>query len=165
MSDSTFPPANPKWMTWTGRVLTVLLAALLTFSAVMKFTAPPLDPAKVAANAAKADAAAAATEEGAAKAGKTEEMPSVAEEFHRLGYQDKTTRPIAIAEIGSTILYVIPQTAVLGAILLTGYLGGATATHVRIDDPFVGPIVIGVLVWLGIFLREPRLRALIPWRR
>ncbi len=163
MSDSTLPPANPKWMTWTGRVLTVLLAALLTFSAVMKFTAPPLDPTKVAATATP-DATDGANE-GEAKEGEPHEMPSVAEEFHRLGYQDKTTRPIAIAEIGSTILYVIPQTAVLGAILLTGYLGGATATHVRIDDPFVGPIVIGVLVWLGIFLREPRLRALIPWRR
>ena len=164
MSDSTLPPANPKWMTWTGRVLTVLLAALLTFSAVMKFMAPPLDPAKVATTA-TADASADAGKEGEAKEGEPQEMPSVAEEFHRLGYQDKTTRPIAIAEIGSTILYVIPQTAVLGAILLTGYLGGATATHVRIDDPFVGPIMIGVLVWLGIFLREPRLRALIPWRR
>jgi hypothetical protein len=53
---------------------------------------------------------------------------------------------------------------VLGAILLTGYLGGAIATHVRIDDPFIPPLVGGVLMWLGIFLREPRLRALVPWR-
>jgi hypothetical protein len=165
MSDATLPPANPKWMTWTGRVLTVLLAALLTFSAVMKFIAPPLDPAKVAATAAKADAAADAAEEGEAKAGKAEEMPSVAEEFHRLGYPQNTTRPIAAAEIGGAILYLIPQTAVLGAIVLTGYLGGATATHVRVEDPFAGPIVIGVLVWLALFLREPRLRAMVPWRR
>jgi xanthine/uracil permease len=62
-------------------------------------------------------------------------------------------------------VYVIPQTSVLGAILLTGYLGGAVATHVRIDDNFVPPIVMGVLVWLGLFLRDPRLRALIPLRR
>jgi hypothetical protein len=54
---------------------------------------------------------------------------------------------------------------VLGAILLTGYLGGATATHVRIGDPFYGPIVFGVLVWLGLFLRDGRLRALVPLRR
>jgi hypothetical protein len=165
MSDSTLPPTNPKWMTWTGRVLTALVAALLTFSAVMKFMAPPLDPAKVAATAAKADAGADAAKEGEAKEEEAEEMPSVAEEFHRLGYPQNTTRPIAMAEIGSAILYVIPQTAVLGAIVLTGYLGGATATHVRIGDPYFGPIVMGVLAWLGIFLRDPRLRALIPWRR
>jgi hypothetical protein len=165
MIDSTLPPANPRWMTWTGWLLTLLLVALLTFSAVMKFMAPPLDPAKVAATAAKADAAADAAEEDVAKAAKAEEMPSVAEEFHRLGYPEKTTRPIAAAEIGGAILFLIPQTAVLGAIVLTGYLGGATATHVRVEDPFVGPIVIGVLVWLALFLREPRLRALIPWRR
>jgi hypothetical protein len=161
MSESTLPPANPKWMTWTGRVLTVLLAALLTFSAVMKFIAPPLDPAKMAA---KADTDVAASDD-ASKEAKGEEMPSVAEEFARLGYQEKATIPIAVAEIASTVLYVIPQTTVLGAILLTGYLGGATATHVRIDDPFVGPIIIGVLAWLGVFLREPRLRAILPWRR
>lgn len=152
MSETTLPPANPKWMTWTGRVLTVLLAALLTFSAVMKFTAPPLDPAKGEAIDAAEEAAG-------------EEAPGVAEEFARLGYPGTTTFPIATAEIVSTILYVIPQTTVLGAILLTAYLGGATATHVRVDDPFVGPIIIGVLVWLGVFLREPRLRAILPWRR
>jgi hypothetical protein len=160
MNETTLPPANPKWMTWTGRVLTALLGALLTFSAVMKFTAPPLDPAKAAA---KADAD--AVVEGASKEASSEEMPSVAEEFARLGYQEKATLPIAVAEIASTVLYVIPQTTVLGAVLLTGYLGGATATHVRIDDPFVGPIIIGVLVWVGVFLREPRLRAILPWRR
>lgn len=165
MSDSMLPPVNPKWMTWTGRVLTVLVAALLSFSAVMKIISPPLNPAKVAATAAKADVAADAANEGEVKAGKAEEMPSVAEEFHRLGYPQNTTRPIAAVEIASAILYAVPQTSVLGAILLTGYLGGATATHVRVEDPFLGPIVIGVLVWLAIFLREPRLRALIPWRR
>jgi hypothetical protein len=114
--------------------------------------------------AAKADTAAAASDD-ASKEAKAEEMPSVAEEFARLGYQEKATIPIAVAEIASTVLYVIPQTTVLGAILLTGYLGGATATHVRIDDPFVGPVIIGVLAWLGVFLREPRLRAILPWRR
>ncbi len=165
MSDSLLPPVNPKWMTWTGRTLTFLVAGLLTFSAVMKFTPPPLDPAKVAATAAKPDVADDAAKKGRVKAGKADEMSSVAEEFHRLGYPQNTTRPIAAVEIASAILYVIPQTAVLGAILLTGYLGGATATHVRVEDPFIGPIIIGVLAWLGIFLREPRLRALIPWRR
>ena len=160
MSDSTLPLVNPKWMTWTGRVLTVLLGALLTFSAVVKFMAPPLDPAKAAA---KAEATAASDD--ASNEAKSKEGKGVAEEFARLGYQEKATIPIAVAEIASTVLYVIPQTTVLGATLLTGYLGGATATHVRIDDPFVGPIIIGVLAWLGVFLREPRLRAILPWRR
>jgi hypothetical protein len=53
---------------------------------------------------------------------------------------------------------------VLGAILLTGYLGGATATHVRLAEVFAGPVVMGILIWLGLYLREPRLRALVPWR-
>ena len=53
----------------------------------------------------------------------------------------------------------------LGAILLTGYLGGATATHVRIDDPYFGPVIGGILVWLGLFLRDPRIRELVPLRR
>jgi hypothetical protein len=59
---------------------------------------------------------------------------------------------------------VIPRTSVLGAILLTGYLGGATATHVRIGDPFFAPIVLGVLVWGGLVLRDDRLRSLLPLR-
>jgi hypothetical protein len=62
-------------------------------------------------------------------------------------------------------LYALPRTSILGAILLTGYLGGATATHVRVGQPFVFPIVFGVLVWLGLWLRDARLRALIPARR
>jgi len=57
------------------------------------------------------------------------------------------------------------ETSVLGAILLTGYLGGATATHVRVGQPFWFPVIMGVLVWAGLFLREERLRALIPLRR
>jgi sorbitol-specific phosphotransferase system component IIC len=88
----------------------------------------------------------------------------VTEEFTRLGWPSIATG-LGILEIACTIVYAIPQTAVLGAILLTGYLGGATATHVRIDDPFVGPVIGGVLVWLGIFLRDARLRELVPLRK
>jgi hypothetical protein len=62
------------------------------------------------------------------------------------------------------VLYAIPQTAVLGAILLTGYLGGAIATHVRIEEGFVPPLILGVLIWLGLYLRDRRLRALVPLR-
>ena len=88
----------------------------------------------------------------------------VVEEFARLGYPDSVTLGIGILEIVCTVVYVIPRTSMLGAILLTGYLGGATATHVRIGDPFFFPIVFGVLVWGGLFLRDDRLRALIPLR-
>ena len=71
---------------------------------------------------------------------------------------------LGILEIACTIIYAIPQTAVLGAILLTGYMGGAIATHVRVGEGVIPHIIIGVLVWLGLFLREPRLRAILPWR-
>ena len=84
--------------------------------------------------------------------------------FSELGYSASLVRPIACAEVVCVILYLVPRTAVLGAILLTGYLGGATATHVRIGQPFYLPIAVGVLVWLGLYLRDSRLRALIPWR-
>jgi hypothetical protein len=68
------------------------------------------------------------------------------------------------AAFASALLYIVPGTSVLGAILLTGYLGGATATHVRIGDPFIGPVLFGVLVWAGLFLRDDRLRALLSLR-
>ena len=71
---------------------------------------------------------------------------------------------IGITELVCTILYVIPQTAVLGAILLTGYLGGAVVTHVRMGEPFILPALFGVVLWLGLYLRDPRLRVLIPFR-
>jgi hypothetical protein len=90
---------------------------------------------------------------------------AVLDEFARLGYGSGIAVAIGIVEIACTIIYVVPQTAVLGAILLTGYLGGATATHLRIGDPFYGPILFGVLVWLGLFLRDARLRAIVPLRR
>ena len=81
-----------------------------------------------------------------------------------IGWKADQLSTLGIVEIACTILYVIPQTSVLGAILLTGYLGGATATHVRVGDPWFAPVIIGVLVWLGLFLRDARLRALIPVR-
>jgi uncharacterized membrane protein YphA (DoxX/SURF4 family) len=90
--------------------------------------------------------------------------PPLVEEFARLGYDENLAIAIGVLEIACTVVYAFPQTTVLGAILLTGYLGGATATHVRIGDPFWPPILGGVLVWLGLYLRDTRLRALVPWR-
>jgi hypothetical protein len=91
--------------------------------------------------------------------------PETGAAFERLGYREGHAVPIAITELVCAVLYLTPQTAVLGAILLTGYLGGATATHVRVDEPFFMPVAVGVTLWIGLVLREPRLRALVPWRR
>ena len=89
----------------------------------------------------------------------------VVQAFAHLGYPESLVLRIGILELACTVVYVIPRTSVLGAILLTGYLGGATATHVRIGDPsFFIPVILGVLVWGGLFLRDDRLRALIPLR-
>lgn len=90
----------------------------------------------------------------------------VVDETMRLGYAERVIVPIGIVLIVCTILYLVPKTAVLGAILLTGYLGGAVATHVRAGEPVfsvVFAIVFGVLVWLGLYLRNPTLRLLIPF--
>lgn len=91
--------------------------------------------------------------------------PEVVEGFTRLGYAESLALGIGILELVCTVVYVIPRTSILGAILLTGYLGGATATHVRIGEPFFAPIILGVLVWGGLFLRDEQLRELIPLRR
>ena len=86
-------------------------------------------------------------------------------EFTRLELRDDLAVGLGILEATCALVYAIPQTAVLGAILITGYLGGATVTHVRIDDPFIPPVVMGILAWLGLYLRDSRLRTLIPLRR
>ncbi|EPX63859.1 membrane protein [Cystobacter fuscus DSM 2262] len=81
------------------------------------------------------------------------------------GYPLSTLVPIGVVELLCVVLYAVPRTAVLGALLLTAYLGGAVATHVRISDPFTSPIIIGVVVWAGLYLRDARIRALVPLRR
>ncbi len=92
----------------------------------------------------------------------------VVEATVRLGYPESVILGIGIVLIACTIIYLIPRTSILGAILLTGYLGGAVATHVRAGDPIFPiffPVIVGVLVWVGLYLRDGRLRALIPLRR
>lgn len=84
--------------------------------------------------------------------------------LEHIGWKADQMMILGIVELTCTVLYVIPQTSVLGAILLTGYLGGATATHVRVGDAWFAPVIFGVLVWLGLFLRDARLRAIVPWR-
>ena len=90
---------------------------------------------------------------------------AVLEGFVGLGYPESLALWIGIVELACAVLYVIPRSSVLGAILLTAYLGGATATHVRIGEPFFIPIVLGVLVWGGLYLRDERLRTLLPLRQ
>ncbi len=88
------------------------------------------------------------------------------EMLEQMGFPERLGLTLGIVEIGSTVLYLIPRTTVLGAILLTGYLGGAVAAHARaLEMQFLVPLVLGMLVWGGLFLRDPRVRALVPVRQ
>ena len=122
---------NADKMTWTGRIITALLAPLFLMGVVMSLT----------------------------------KNPQAVEGLAKYGWPASALTTIALLELGSLVLYLIPQTSVLGAILLTGYLGGAVATHLRASEPVLFPVLIGVLVWLGLWLREPRLRELLPMRK
>jgi hypothetical protein len=93
----------------------------------------------------------------------------VVETSVQLGIPTHHARMLGILTLAGTLLYAFPRTAVLGAILLTGYLGGAVATHVRVGSPLFSHVLfgvyLGILVWGGLYLRDQRIRALIPWRR
>jgi hypothetical protein len=120
---------------WTGRIMSALPALFLLVDAVGKLVKPA----------------------------------PVVEGTVQLGYPESVLLGLGIVLLTCTILYLIPQTAILGAILLTGYLGGAVATHVRVGSPLfthiLFPVYVAVLVWGGLYLRDERLRALIPLRR
>lgn len=87
----------------------------------------------------------------------------------QLGYPDSTVQLIGIIEAFCLILYIIPRTSVLGMVLMTGYLGGAVATHVRLENPLFSHVLfsvyIALLMWGSLYLREPRLGALLPLRK
>lgn len=92
-------------------------------------------------------------------------LPPVLEGFARSGYSENLVFPIGLIELTCTIVYLIPRTSVLGAILVTALLGGATATNLRVSDPTsVVTVILGVMVWGGLYLRDRRLRSLIPLR-
>jgi DoxX-like family len=101
--------------------------------------------------------------------GKLVKPAPVVEGTIELRYPESVLLGLGIVLLICTVLYVIPRTAVLGAILLTGYLGGAIATHVRVGSPLFShilfPVYLPVLLWGGLYLRDERLRALIPLRR
>ena len=82
----------------------------------------------------------------------------------QLGYAEGVIVPLGAVLLMSTVLYLIPRTSVIGAILLTGYLGGAVATHVRVGAgifPIIFPVVMGMLIWAGLYLRDQRVQAVI----
>jgi hypothetical protein len=120
---------------WTGRVISGLVVVFLLLDGAMKLI--PLDIV----------------------------LTTSAE----LGIPAHLARPLGVLTLAGTILYAIPRTSVLGAILLTGYLGGAIYTHLRIDSPLLTHtlfgVYLGLLIWGGLYLRDRRVRALIPWQR
>lgn len=130
-------PPRSRAMLWTGRVLSALVVLFLTFDGAIKLV--PIAP--------------------------------VTETMQQLGYPagEGLARGLGILTLACAILYAVPQTSVLGAILLTGLLGGAIATHLRVGSPLFTHLLFGVylglLAWGGLFLRDERVRALIPLRR
>lgn len=91
----------------------------------------------------------------------------VVEASERMGFPIDTARPVGVILLACVAIYLVRRTAVLGAVLLTGYLGGAIASHLRLEDPLLShtlfPIYFGVLVWGGLYLRDARVRAIAPW--
>jgi hypothetical protein len=124
----------PRWMLWTGRLLSFLVVAQLLSSAWFRGTYHTY---------------------------------AVAEIVTGYGYPESAIVPIVIAECALVVLYLLPQTSVIAAILMTGYLGGAVASHLRIADTARAaiPLVVGILAWGGLYLRDSRIRQLIPFRR
>jgi hypothetical protein len=97
---------------------------------------------------------------------KLAKVSAVVEGTARAGFSERFVVPIGVLELICVVVYVIPRTSVLGAILMTGLLGAATVTTLRIGDPtFPMPVVLGMMVWGGLFLRDARIRELIPLRR
>ena len=94
-------------------------------------------------------------------------QPFYVAEFGRIGWPESALPLLAFLQLGCIVLYLIPPTAVLGAVLLTGYLGGAIASYTRIGEPYpvLVPLSTSLIAWAGIYLREERLRSLLPFRR
>lgn len=124
---------SPKWMLWTGRVLSALPVLAMAASGSMKLM---------------------------------HAAPIVEQVVNKFGFQEGSLTGIGLLELACVVVYAIPRTAVLGAVLLTAYLGGAVVTHIRVGNPgFVTAIVLGVFVWGGLYGRDERIRALLPLRR
>lgn len=102
-------------------------------------------------------------------AGKFAKPVPVVDAFARTGWPIGLAPALGAILLTSTAIYLVPRTSLLGAILLTGYLGGAVATNLRVENPLFSntlfPVYFGVLVWVGLWLREPRIRSVFPWLR
>jgi hypothetical protein len=120
---------------WTGRVMSLVVVAFLLFDGAIKVL----------------------------------EFPVVGETLEGLGYSANLARGLGLLTLAIAILYAVPRTAFLGAVLLTGLLGGAMATHLRVGSPVFTHLLfglyLGLLAWAGLFLRDPKVRALLPVRR
>ncbi|HJW32496.1 MAG TPA: DoxX family protein [Holophagaceae bacterium] len=95
---------------------------------------------------------------------KLRKSPEVLQGFTHLGLPPSLILPLGILELACVIIYLIPRTAVLGAILVTGYFGGAMLTHLRVGEPVYSHVLFGMMIWGGLYLRDLRLRALLPLR-
>jgi hypothetical protein len=124
----------PRAMTWSGWALSGLFVVFMLFDITIKLI----------------------------------QLPIVAQTMVAMGWPGSLGLPIGVIELVALVLYVYPRTAVLGAILMTGVMGGAIASHWRIGDPLVSHVLFGVYLglfaWGGLWLRDPRLRAVTPWR-
>ena len=96
-------------------------------------------------------------------AGKVLRLAPYVEGTAKVGFPAGALVPLGVVLLVATLLYTFRRTAVLGAVLLTGYLGGAVATHVRLGQPFIAPVVFGVVIWGCLYLRDARIRALLPF--
>jgi len=133
---SVFQPAPlARKWIWTGRFLSGFMVLFILFDGIIKFM----------------------------------KIQPVIDTFAQLGWPIKFAVPIGIIDVACAVLYAFPRTAVLGAVLMTGLLGGAIATHVRIDSPLFSHTLFGVymglVAWGALYLRDPRLRALMPLSR
>jgi len=88
-------------------------------------------------------------------------VPDVVKGMSHLGLPESLIRPLGVIELLCVVVYLVPQTAVLGAILFTGYVGGTIITHLRVGEPVYLNIILGLLIWLGLYLRRPQLRELL----
>jgi Na+/H+ antiporter NhaC len=135
MASETQSGSTSKGMLWTGLAISAVITLLLLLDAAMKIM----------------------------------QVAPVVQGTVQAGYPASAVLPIGIILLVCLICYAIPRTSVLGAILLTGYLGGAVASNLRISSPLLTytlvPVYVGILVWAGLFLRDGRLRALIPFRK
>lgn len=91
--------------------------------------------------------------------------PQMLEGWTHFGWPASLLTTVGVLELVCVMLYLIPQVAVLGAILLTGYLGGALSTHLRVGESIVIHVILGILIWGGLYLRDSRLREILPIRR